>query len=133
MLMSQEFEAPNLVVAALGGVVTLRDQAMLVERVRATIRLVGSVRLLIHLRQFAGWGANGAADNDTWWLRDDEGISQIAIVGPREWRLPILTMIAEPIRRVPIRYFESEAPARAWLHAKSIAASAAPHGHRPAG
>jgi SpoIIAA-like len=133
MLVSREFEPPNLVVATLSGVVTLRDQAMLVERVRAAIRMVGSVRLLIHLQEFAGWGANGAADSDTWWLRDDEGISKIAIVGPPEWRLPILTLIAQPIRQIPIRYFETEPPARVWLQTGAIAVNARPHGHRPAG
>ena len=45
MLLARRFEPPNLVVGTLGGVVTLRDQALIVELVRSSIRLVGSVRV----------------------------------------------------------------------------------------
>jgi SpoIIAA-like len=133
MLLARRFEPPNPVVGTLGGVVTLRDQALLVELVRSSIRLVGSVRVLVHLQQFASWGASGDVDSDAWWLRDDEGISKIAIVGQPEWRLPILTVIAQPLRRIPIRYFETEAAARAWLQADAVPTHAMLRDHRTAG
>jgi hypothetical protein len=42
-------------------------------------------------------------------------------------------LIAQPVRRIPIRYFESEAAARSWLQAASIPAHATSHSHRSAG
>lgn len=129
MLLERSFEPPDLVVAAVGGVVTQRDQALLVEWVRSAIGLVGSVKVLVHLHQFAGWRASESIDDDTWWLRDDEGISRIAVVGPPEWRTTILTVIAQPLRLIPIRYFEAEPAARAWLQ---IAAAPIARDHRTA-
>ena len=115
MVLATDFEPPDLVVATLTGVVTTPDQANLVARVRESIRIAGRVRLLVHIEQFAGWYPDNSLDNAALWLRDDEGVSRIAIVGQLDWKDAVLTLIAQPLRRIPIRYFETEEAARRWL------------------
>jgi SpoIIAA-like len=116
MVVSRRFEPPDLVVAILQGVVTARDQADLVESVRASIRRAGAARLLILLDDtFGGWNLGESFDSAASWLKDDEGVSKIAIVGRREWKLSVMMLITQPLRSLPIKYFETEAAARRWL------------------
>ena len=117
MVRSRVFEPPDLLVANLDGVVTSSDQALLVSWVRDWIRRTGEVRLLIRLEEFAGWKADAALDEAALWLRDDEQVSRMAVVGHRTWRVAIMTILAQPLRRIPIQYFETEKAARQWLMA----------------
>jgi hypothetical protein len=115
MVLSRRFEIPDMVSATLAGVVTSGDQAELVSFVRATIQLTGSVNLLLRLERFGGWNPDARFDTGTLWLRDDEGVSRMAIVGDPAWKIGVLTLIAQPLRRVPIAYFATEESARCWL------------------
>jgi hypothetical protein len=115
MLLSRCFEPPNLLVATLAGVMTSRDQADLVEWVREAIRFGGPVRLLVLLDRFVARVPTPSFESDLLWLSDDEGVFQIAIVGQPQWRLAVLTLIGQPLRRIPIEYFETEAAARRWF------------------
>jgi hypothetical protein len=117
MVLSTRFEPPDLITAMVGGVVTADDQSDLVKFVRAAVAITGSVRVLLFLDRFAGWKLDADREGHTLWLRDDEGVSKIAIVGDPEWRPAILSLIAQPLRRVPIAYFATEAAARRWLQA----------------
>jgi hypothetical protein len=123
MLLTTEFEPPDVLVATLGGLVRLHDQAALVESVRAWIRRVGPIRLMVRLHEFAGWGASGCVDDDRLWFRDDEGISRIAVVGEPAWAPTVLTLTAQPLRRIPIEYFDDEAAARLWLESGAAPAT----------
>jgi hypothetical protein len=115
MVLARSFEAPDLVAATLTGVVTARDQAEIVSYVRAAIAMVGRVRILVVLDRVASWVPDAGFDCDMLWLRDDEGVARAAIVGDAAWRVPVLTLLAQPVRRLPIKYFETEAAARRWL------------------
>jgi hypothetical protein len=115
MVVSTRFEPPDVMVVILRGLVTSHDQALLVAAVRASIGRTGAVRVLIILDAFAGWNPGASFDSAASWLEDDEGVSKIAIVGQREWKRSVLTLIAQPVRRLPIEYFETEAAARRWL------------------
>jgi len=115
MVVSAAFQSPDLVVATLGGVVTSVDQTRLVEWVRQGVRRAGSVRVLVRLEAFGGWNAGASVDDPASWLQDDEGVTRMAIVGRPEWKVAVLTFIAQPLRRMPIEYFETEAAARGWL------------------
>jgi hypothetical protein len=115
MLASRHFYPPDLVTATFAGVVTADDQTDLVSFVRTAIGTAGSVRVMLRLDHFGGWTADARFDRETLWLRDDEGVSRIAIVGNPEWRTPVLTSVAQPLRDIPIQYFATEAAARRWL------------------
>lgn len=117
MLLSARLEPPDLITAAVGGVITTDDQLEVVKFVRAAVATVGSVRLLLVLDRFAGWKPEAGVDDRALWLRDDEGVSRMAIVGDPEWRVAVLTLVGQPLRRVPIAYFATEAAARRWLRA----------------
>ncbi len=119
MVVSRRFEPPDLVVATLRGVVSAHDQIDLLQAVRASIRRAGHVRLLILLDAFGGWNVGESINSPESWLDDDEEVSQIAIVGRREWKLSVLMLITQPLRRMPIKYFEDEVAARRWLGAGS--------------
>ena len=104
-------ETPDLLVVTLSGVVTSRDQVAVVAQVRKAIREVGPIRLLFLLEDFSGWHL--AAFNDrSLWLRDDEGVTRIAIVGEPERRMDVLTAVAQPLRLIPIEWREAAKPWR---------------------
>ena len=56
---------------------------------------------------------------------DDEGVSKIGIFGDPEWKPAVLTLMAQPLRRVPIAYFATEVAARRWLQQSLTLARAA--------
>lgn len=122
MVLGKRFEPPDLVGATLKGVITADDQADVVDWVRTAIRHLGRVRLLVVLDEFSGWMPATSFDARAW-LSDDEGVSQIAIVGQDEWRNEVLTVIAQPVRGLPIRYFKTETDARQWLRTEPLAAA----------
>ena len=66
------------------------------------------------LDDFVGWHFT-SLDHRTSFIDDDEGVSRIAIVGAPERRIAVLTALAQPVRKMPIRYFETEEAARTWL------------------
>jgi|SRR5688572_7977286 SpoIIAA-like len=115
MVLRLGLEPPNLVIATVAGIVTTREQAELVAFIRSTISITGSARVLLCLELFAGWHPDARFDRDDLWLHDDEGVSKIAIVGPQEWKATVLTLLAQPVRRIPIAYFVTEPAARTWL------------------
>ena len=126
MVLSTVIEPPDVLVATVTGTMTTADQARLIAWIRAAIRSAGAVRVLVRLDRFAGWLAPDAnVDPSTIWLRDDEPVRQLAIVGDPRWRQQVLTMTAQPVRGIPIHYFETEPAARAWLENR-VAASASP-------
>ena len=106
----------GLVETTLTGVVTASDQLECVRFVRAAIATLGGVRVLIRLKEYAGWHYDARLDDHALWLRDDEGVRRMAIVGAPEWRVSVLTTIAQPLRQIPIVYFNTEAAARRWLN-----------------
>ena len=120
MVLTRCFEPPDLVEVALAGVITAADQRELVAFTRAAIRTAGHVRVLVTLLGFAGWKADTLSDRDAQWLRDDEGVARMAIVGDPVWKAMVLTMVAQPVRQVPIAYFDNEADARAWLDPRTL-------------
>jgi hypothetical protein len=103
------------VTATLEDMVTTRDHVELLDWVRRWIQRAGPVRVLISLHAFAGWKPDVSLQDARLWLGDDEDVLQMAIVGPLEWKQRVLTVLTQPLRRLPISYFESEAEARRWL------------------
>jgi hypothetical protein len=105
----------GLIEVTLGDVITAKDQADLVKFVRAAIATVGTVRVLVRLEQFIAWHPEALTGDPALWLDDDEGVAMMAIVGDLSWRRTVLTLVAQPLRRVPIEYFTDDAMARRWL------------------
>jgi len=117
MVLSRRLEAPDLIFAKVSGVITPTDHADVISAIRDAIASIGSVRVLIVLEAFGGWVPDASIYSTSSWLSDDEEVSQIAVVGEAEWRDSVLALVAQPIRSLPIRYFENETEARQWLGA----------------
>jgi len=116
MVVSTVIEPPDVLVATVTGTMTAGDQVRIVEWIRASIRTGGSVRVLLRLDGFSGWMPDDPAiDSAALWLHDDEPVRRMAIVGDGRWRQQVLTLAAQPVRGIPIDYFETETAARAWL------------------
>jgi hypothetical protein len=115
MVSTRALEPPDLVVVRLSGLITASDQAALVAWVRDALRQAGDVRLLVFLDEFEGWKAESSFDDAALWLQDHDRVTRMAIVGDEAWRIPTLTFIAQPLRRIPIEYFATETDARRWL------------------
>lgn len=115
MLLSRTFEPPDFFVVTVGGVVTSRDHVAIVGWVRDQVRRTGPVKLLILLEGFAGW--TPVSVDQASWLRDGDEVSRIAIVGAGSWKTRVLTMLGQPLRRIPIACFDTEPAARQWLAA----------------
>jgi hypothetical protein len=115
MVLSKCFEPPDLITIGLKGAISADDQAQVLEWVRSAIRHLGKVRVLIVLEGFVGWALDEHVLDEARWLRDDEPVMQMAIVGRPEWGRAVLTFIAQPLRQMPIRYFDTEPAARQWL------------------
>jgi len=116
MVLSTVIESPDVLVATVTGTLTTSDQVRIIEWIRASIRSGGAVRVLLRLERFAGWmPTDTAADPSSLWLEDSEPVRKLAIVGDGCWRQQALTITAQPVRRIPIEYFETETAAREWL------------------
>lgn len=127
VVLSTVIEPPDVLVATVTGTLTMGDQVRIVEWIRTSIRDGGSVRVLLRLDRFAGWGpADEVIDHAALWLRDDEPVQKMAIVGEGRWKHQVLTMAAQPVRGIPIDYFETETAARAWLGSQSLKSPGSP-------
>jgi hypothetical protein len=126
MLRETSCETAGLLTVSLDGIVTSRDQEQIVAFVRASLATAGSVRVLLQLENFGGWLPDPAADPDAVWLRDDEGVTAIAIVGAPDRRIELQTLFAQPLRRLPVAYFTEASEARDWLARAATPGRSAP-------
>ena len=115
-MVSTAIEPPDVLVVTMTGTLTMGDQARIVESIRESLRTTGSVRVLFLIDGFAGFvPVDAAIDPAVLWLSDDEPVQKMAVVGDVRWKEPLFTMVAQPVRGIPIEYFETETAARAWL------------------
>jgi hypothetical protein len=114
MVLDKRLESPDLAIVTMRGAITPGDQAEIVAFVRTVIATTGSARVLLRLEPDA-WDGEGRFNREMLWLRHDEGVSRVAVVGERPWRVVSLTMQSQPDRGLPIEYFFTEKAARGWL------------------
>jgi hypothetical protein len=130
-MVSTAIELPDVLVITGTGTLALTtsDHVRIVKWIRSSVRTLGSIRVLLRLDGFSGRVADDlASDAAVLWLRDDEPVRKRAVVGDRRWKDRVFTMVAQPVRGLPIDYFETETAARAWLGT----VSALSHGSRAA-
>ena len=89
----------------------LRDQA---AKQLATVR---SVKGLIFLERFEGWGKGREAGNLDLMLRYDAQMEKLAVVGDLKWREEFLMFLGAGYRHAKVRFFATEElqKARDWL------------------
>ncbi len=88
------------------------------------IRRIGTVRLLVLLDEFEGWGPHHNWSDLTFYARHGEAIERIAIVGEERWRGESLMFAGADLRQAPVEFFSAPnaADARAWLSSRDARA-----------
>lgn len=115
------------IVDASHGVLTVRmsgvqGQRELIEAQKSAAQILqnqGKMRLLILADQFEGWSKEDdwGKGGDLTFLKNDQSIEKMAIVGDKEWEADALIFVGKGFRRFPIEYFPSAdlVKAREWL------------------
>ena len=78
-------------------------------------RKLGQVRVLVILKDFAGWEASRDWGDISATAEMDKILKKMAIVGDEEWRDLVEVFTLKGLRPVPIEYFNDEGEARRWL------------------
>ncbi len=75
------------------------------QRLVAEIDRLGSLRLMVLLREFEGWASEGNWSDLSFSLRHGDRIDRIAIVGPQRWRTEALMFGGADLRNAPVEFF----------------------------
>lgn len=106
----------NRVVVEASGKLDESDYRDLVPQLEHVIDTRGSLRLLVHLRDFHGWTGKGLWEDLRFDVKHRRDFERVAIVGERKAE-EIGTQLSKPIFSGEMRFFEDEARAQAWLDA----------------
>lgn len=108
----------NVIEVEINGTLSKQDCAALLPTVKERIIRFGSVRILVHLRDFRGWNLRAFDPNPGLGLQGDEEVEQVAIVGDRRWEHG-MSLFCRRFRTVGLEYFEPDElnVARAWIQA----------------
>lgn len=115
MLRIREREGNRVVVEA-SGKLDESDYRELVPQLEHVLDIAGSLRLLVHLRDFQGWTPKGLLEDLRFDLKHRNDFERTAIVGQRKLE-ELATQLSKPIFSGDMRFFEDEPSARAWLDA----------------
>jgi hypothetical protein len=108
-------EGRRLLVGVIRGVLRKSEQDAFQKAAADVLRREPTISCLIVLDGFEGWEHGADWGDVTFMERHDETLEKMAIVGPREHEDRMLVFVLAPMRRDRVRYFSSEAEARAWL------------------
>ena len=109
-------ESENLLVLRFQGVVPASEVAES-QQAAALMMERGKISILVLLDGFEGWQRGDTEKwGDTSFLAGhDDDVAKMAIVGEEKWRESVLLFAGVGIRKSPVRYFNDEPSARAWL------------------
>ena len=108
----------NLVELVVSGQLVFEEYLNVQAKLESTVRETGECRILVLLKDFAGWDSNKGWGDPTATGRTDPFIKKFAIVGDEKWRDLVEVFTLKGLRPVPIEYFasENEQQARDWLN-----------------
>ena len=107
----------NLIELIVTGQLVFIEYQDVQAQMESIIREKGKCRVLVLLKNFAGWdAAKGWADSSAT-ERIDPYIDKFAIVGEEKWRDMVEVFTLKGLRPIPIEYFseDKEQQARVWL------------------
>jgi hypothetical protein len=81
------------------------------------ISKLGHIKILIIVKDFAGWEKTEGWEDTSFLERNDPYIKKMAIVGEEKWRDMAYLFTLKGLRPLPIEYFseDQEDAARQWL------------------
>jgi hypothetical protein len=107
--MPAEFHNPSeaLMRVTVSGVLQHAELARLQAEAERLIARVGRIRVLVELRDFAGWESSDSWTDVGFEARRDRDIGRIAVVGDARWKDEALAFLGAGFRSAPVRYFEA--------------------------
>jgi len=109
--------ADDLHVIVISGKLEVVELSALRARLERTAALPRSLRVLVILRDFAGWEHSAAWGEVDYLATQDQWLKRIAVVGEPDWREQAMLFMVRDLREVPIEYFPPAAidTALRWL------------------
>ncbi len=107
----------NLIEINLTSQLVYKEYRELLAEIESIAKKAGEVRLLVILKDFAGWEENKGWEDSSIADRTDPYMKKMAIVGDEKWRDMVELFTLKGMRSVAIEYFSSdnEQTAREWL------------------
>jgi hypothetical protein len=117
MPVSAEHEGDNVYRIEASGILLKSEMDAIQAATAQEIGRAGKVRLLLVLRNFAGWERGANWDDVKFYETSQENIERIAIVGEEKWRDQARMFVLADLRKSPVRYFLADEidKARGWL------------------
>jgi hypothetical protein len=110
-------EPGNIYCLKIRGTLRKADFERCQERLANDIKRIGPVKLLFVLDGFEGWEPHANWNDLTFYVKHDDLIERIAIVGDERWRSEALMFAGADLRKAPVEFFTGDTvdAARAWL------------------
>jgi SpoIIAA-like len=112
-------EPGNIYCLEIRGMLRKADLERCQERLANDIKRIGPVKLLFVLDGFEGWEPGANWNDLTFYVKHNDSIERIAIVGDERWRSETLMFAGADLRKASVEFFPGKAvhDARAWLAA----------------
>ena len=117
MPISMMDEGGGRVTLTLSGRFTKADKEQIERTTRLLAASAGGFRILLYLREFAGWEAGAESSSLDAFLARDEKIEKIAVVGDEKWKDSVMVFLGAGYRHAQVKFFHAAAivAANAWL------------------
>jgi hypothetical protein len=117
MAVQIEAEANGLVIIRVSNLMTGEDLILCQEAIVSAIKLYGTIKGLIVLDAFKGWGKTDAWKDVSFFYEYEKKIEKIAVVGNLKWQDDMFAFLGGPFRFALIKFFNpsQEPEARTWL------------------
>ena len=95
------------------GKLTDDDYKIFIPELEKAIELSGTIRLLWLMEDFHGWEVRAAWDDLKYWVKYNDAINRIAMVGDKKWE-EWMTKLSKPFAKADVKYFNRSQLGEAW-------------------
>ncbi len=117
MPVSWNIEDNNLIAFTVLGQLGKSEYDKIHEELASIANKIGTVKILILLKDFDGWEKAEGWDDFSSLEQSDKNIKKMAIVGEEKWRGLVTAFTLKDLRSASVEYFASDSDkmARLWL------------------
>lgn len=95
------------------GKLTDDDYKIFMPELEKAIELSGTIRLLWLMEDFHGWEVRAAWDDLKYWMKYNDAIDRIAMVGDKKWE-EWMAKLSKPFAKADVKYFSHSQLGEAW-------------------
>jgi hypothetical protein len=95
------------------GKLTDDDYKTFVPQIEKAIEQSGTIRLLWYMEDFHGWDVHAAWDDLKNWMKYNDLIDRIAMVGDKKWE-EWMTKLSNPFAKAEVKYYDHFQLGEAW-------------------